>query len=69
MARGNVGKRKETPCNILLPDFLFQPTDLALSRVFLFPKSNEFVVSALGFPELVSHLKSVHLSQRVNTDW
>ena len=69
MARGNVGKRKETPCNTLLLDFLFQPTDLALSRVFLFPKSNELVVSALGVPEFVSDHQSVHLSQRVNTDW
>ena len=69
MTRGNVGEREETPCNILLLDFLLQPTDLALSRVLLFPESIELVVSTLGFPELVSHLKSVHLSQRVNTDW
>ena len=69
MARCNVGKREETPCNILLLDFLFQPTDLALSRVLLFPESIEFVVSTLGFPEFVSDHQSVHLSQRVNSDW
>ena len=69
MTRGNVGERKETPCNILLLDFLLQTTDLTLGRMLLFPESIELVVFTLGFPELVSHLKSVHLSQRVNTDW